>query len=176
VDSKSKQEMKNTPVKYSFIAGIGFAVMFGLVTAICSDLKHAILEGPLAGLLFTIGIYFFLRLQNRHVQSIGIDDNENDIIFSGGANHIKNGEAVGGRLFLLSKSLRFKSHNYNLQNHELDIEVFKITHITFFNMYLFIPNGLQIETKVGKVEKFIVENRIRWKEEIEKIKEKHETS
>ena len=43
------------------------------------------------------------------------------IIYSDGANHFVNKEAVGGKLYLLTDSVEFKSHNFNIQNHSQTI-------------------------------------------------------
>jgi hypothetical protein len=93
---------------------------------------------------------------------------EQTIIHSGKANHFKNIEAVGGNLYLFADKLRFKSHSINIQNHELIINLNQIKEVSFFNSLGLVPNGLAIKTIDGKTEKFVVNGRKVWKNEIDK--------
>lgn len=91
------------------------------------------------------------------------------IIHAGRANHFRNGEAVGGKLYLLTDKLHFKSHKFNFQNHEYVMKLREIKEVGYFNTLGIISNGLYITTN-EKTEKFIVENRQLWFEEIERVK------
>lgn len=156
--------------KNSILAGTLFGLIFGTFQAFSNGINYAIISGPISGLLFGIAIYLFVnsKIFKRQTQ-IETNDDEN-IIHSGGANHFINGEAVGGRLFLLTDKLKFKSHNFNLQNHEISIYIREILDITYYNTLGIIPNGIKILQKDGKHEKFVVSERRQWKSEIEKIK------
>lgn len=81
-----------------------------------------------------------------------------------------NGEAVGGKLYLMKDKLQFKSHGFNIQNHSQIITLEQIKEVVFFNTIGLIPNGLAIMTNEGKTEKFVVNSRRLWKKEIEKLK------
>ena len=94
---------------------------------------------------------------------------DESIIHSGEANHFKNSEGVGGKLYLLTDKLQFKSHSFNLQNHELTIQIDQIKEITYSNTLGIVPNGLAISLKDGRQEKFVVNGRQLWKTEIEKL-------
>ncbi|MBC6427133.1 MAG: hypothetical protein GDA51_11875 [Ekhidna sp.] len=72
------------------------------------------------------------------------------------ANHFKRWEGVGGKLFLTDRRLVFKSHKFNIQNHEQIFNLNKITKITASNR-----NRLSFEYE-GQIEKFIVSNPDKW--------------
>jgi hypothetical protein len=78
-------------------------------------------------------------------------------------------ETTGGKLYLFNDKLQFKSHKFNIQNNQLIINLFEIDKVGFFNIYGFVPTGLRITTKSGKIEKFVVSDRKKWKAEIEKL-------
>jgi phosphate/sulfate permease len=156
-----------TEIKKSILAGLGFGLLFGLFQAISYDINHALIVGPISGLFFGIAIYFFVtsKIVKRQTQIENSDDKP--IVRSDGANHFVRGEAVGGKLYLLTDKLQFQSHNLNVQNHKLTIDIARIKDVDFYNTLGLIPNGLTITTSDGKKERFVVDNRKLWKEEIE---------
>lgn len=158
--------MKN--IKNSIFAGLLFGLLFGLSQAISYDINRALIVGPISGLLFGIAIYSFVNSKTVKKQTEIGDVDDKLIIRSGGANHFINGEAVGGKLYLLSDKLQFQSHDFNLQNHGLIIDIGQIKEVSFCNTFGVVPNGLKITTLDGGKEKFVVDGRKRWKEEIEK--------
>lgn len=160
--------MKN--VRNSILSGLAFGLVLGLFFAFRYGIHYAIIAGTVSGLAFGIAIYFFVtsKIVKRQTQIQNVDKNE--ILLSCGANHFKNGEAVGGKLYLLTDKLQFKSHNFNIQNHGLEIPLGQISQTRFFNTLGLIPNGLEIDTNDGQIEKFVVSDRKKWREEIEKNK------
>jgi hypothetical protein len=159
-----------TKIKNSILAGIFFGVSFGTFQGFMHGINAAIISGPISGLLFGIFIHLFVNSKavKRQTQ-IETKDGES-IIHSGGANHFKNSEGVGGKLYLMNDKLQFKSHSFNLQNHELAIYIDQIKDITFYNNLGIVPNGLAISLKDGRQEKFVVSGRQLWKTEIEKLR------
>ena len=157
--------MKN--IRNSILSGLAFGLFLGLYFAFRYGIQYAMIAGPLSGLAFGIAIYFFVtsKIVKRQTQIENVDKKE--IIRSCGANHFKNGEAVGGKLYLLTDKLLFKSHNFNIQNHGLEIPLGQISQTRFFNTLGLIPNGLEIHTNDGSIEKFVVSDRKKWSEEIE---------
>jgi len=158
--------MKNS--RNSVLSGLAFGLSLGLYCAFRYGILYAIIAGPVSGLAFGIVFYFIVssKIVKRQTQIENVSNNE--IIRSSGANHFKNGEAVGGRLYLLIDKLQFKSHNFNIQNHGLEIPLGQISQTRFFNTLGLIPNGLEIRTIDGRIEKFVVSDRKKWSEEIEK--------
>jgi hypothetical protein len=159
-----------TQIKNSILSGFAFAFLFGLFLAFKFSIQYALIAGPISGLAFGTAIYFFITSKTVKQQTqIKTADGET-IIHSGGANHFINGEAVGGKLYLLSDKLQFQSHSFNIQNHNLITDLKEIKQVTFYNTLGLIPNGLAITTTAGQTEKFVVGNRTLWKTEIEKLK------
>jgi len=156
-------------IKNSMLAGLFFGLFFGTCQAFSHGINSAIISAPISGLLFGLYIHLFgnSKAVKRQTQ-IETKDGES-IIHSGGANHLKNREAVGGKLYLLTDKLQFKSHRLNLQNHEFTIHIDQIKEVTFYNNLGIIPNGLAISLEDGRQEKFVVSDRQLWKTEIEKL-------
>ncbi len=92
---------------------------------------------------------------------ISLEPGEN-FIFESSANHFKGLEAVGGKLFLTDKRLIFKSHNLNIQNHQLIIQLSDIASIGRFKPLGLTNNGLFIIDKNKETEKFVVEKLTEW--------------
>ncbi|MEO8150245.1 MAG: GRAM domain-containing protein [Bacteroidia bacterium] len=162
-----------TEIKNSILAGVVFGVLFGLFNSFLFGTHNILIIAPIAGVLFGAGIYFFLTSKTVKKQTqVQTAEGEN-IIHSGAANHFKNGEAVGGKLYLLPGKLQFQSHNFNVQNHGLIIDLQEIKGVTFYNTLGLIPNGLAIATTNGQTEKFVVTGRRLWKDEIENHKIAH---
>lgn len=159
-----------TEIRNSIFAGLAFGLLFGLFLAVLFDTSSAIIAGPISGLAFGIILYFFITSKTVKRQTQIENYNGKPVVHSGGANHFKNGEAVGGKLYLLPDKLQFQSHGFNIQNHGQVIDIEQISDVRFFNTLGLIPNGLSITTVSGQTEKFVVNNRRLWKEEIEKVK------
>jgi len=159
-----------TEKRNPIIAGITFGILFGIFLAVRFEIQYALIAGPISGLVFGLAIYFFVTSKTVKKQTQIEDIDGEPIIRSGGANHFKNVEAVGGKLYLFKDKLQFKSHNFNVQNHEQVIDLNQIKDVNFYNTLGIIPNGLAIKKKDGQIEKFVVSGRRIWKEEIEKLK------
>ena len=156
-----------TEIRNSILAGLAFGLLFVIFLAIPFGVTYALIAGPISGLAFGIIVYFFVTSRTVKKQTQIQTDCEK-IIHSGGANHFINGEAVGGKLYLLTDKLQFQSHNFNFQNHGQTIDLNQIKEISFYNTLRLIPNGLAITTLDGQTEKFVVNGRQLWKEKIEK--------
>jgi len=157
-----------TEIRNSVLAGLAFGILFGLFLAFLYDMKLVLITSLISGLAFGIIIYFFITSKTVKTQTqIGNTDG-NTVIHSGGANHFMKGEKVGGKLYLLADKLQFQSHGFNIQNHALVIELKEIKAVSFYNTLGLIPNGLAITKHDGQTEKFVVNGRRTWKDEIEK--------
>lgn len=158
-----------TEKRNSILAGLAFGILFGLFLAFRFEIKYALIAGPISGLVFGFAIYFFMTSKTVKKQTQLENMDGEPIIRLGGANHFKNVEAVGGKLYLFKDKLQFKSHNFNVQNHGEIIDLNKIQEVNFFNTLGIVPNGLAIKKNDGQTEKFVVNGRRIWKEEIEKL-------
>jgi hypothetical protein len=159
-----------TVIRNSILAGLAFGFLFGIFFAFRFSVEQAITAAPISGIAFGLAIYLFVtsKTVKRQTQIKNLEGKT--VIHSGGANHFLNGEAVGGKLYLLTDRLEFKSHNFNIQNHQFEIDLRQIKDIRFFNTLGLVPNGLEIHTIDGRIEKFVVGDRKLWKQEFEKIK------
>lgn len=72
---------------------------------------------------------------------------------------------------MLTDSVQFKSHNFNIQNHSQTILLKDIKEVGFCYTLGIVPNGLFITTNSG-IEKYVVNNRKIWKDKIE-IQKQH---
>lgn len=160
---------KKLLIRDAFYAGIIFAVIFGLVQSFMSTIQFAAITAPIGGIVFGIFTYFFVGAKTVNEQTKIATFEGEAIIYSGRANHFKGAEAVGGKLYLLKNRLEFKSHNFNIQNHQAAIEISNIVEVSFYNSLGIVPNGLKITTKQGQVEKFVVSGRKHWKQAIEQL-------
>ncbi|MDR1191760.1 MAG: hypothetical protein LBK60_08905 [Verrucomicrobiales bacterium] len=164
-------------IKKSILAGLVFGLLIAvwlmllqLTWAPTGLLTTGIIAGVGGGVLFGVGIYWFVTSKTVHQQTqIPLADGE-PVIHSGGANHFHNGEAVGGKLWLLTDRLQFRLHQFNLQNHELVIPLAQIKEVIFSNTLGVVPNGLLIVTTAGACERFVVSGRRWWKSRIEALR------
>lgn len=161
-------------IRNSILVGLVFGLLFGLFIALLFEYQYALIAGPASGMAFGLLIYLFATSKTVKEQTQIELAGEDTIIRSGGANHIKNAEGVGGKLYLLKDKLQFKSHGFNVQNHVESIALNQIKEVRFYNTLGLVPNGLLIETIDGRMEKFVVNGRRSWKEEIDKLKSDHQ--
>jgi hypothetical protein len=84
------------------------------------------------------------------------------ILFETGANHFKGIEAVGGKLYLTTKRLIFKSHRFNFQKHTLSINLDEIASVGRYKVWGISNNGLLVKRKSGLTEKFTVVQPEEW--------------
>lgn len=160
----TKAKLKNT-----VIAALFFAIIFGTIEAFIYGIAYAAVAAPIAGILFGLFMYLFVNSRKVKQQTALIEEDQDGVIYSGAANHFKNAEAVGGKLYLLTDRLEFKSHGFNIQNHAFNIYLTEIKELVFYKTLGMVPNGLQIVLYNGEMEKFVVNNREIWKAEIEKL-------
>ncbi|WP_443944093.1 hypothetical protein ACJVDH_14365 [Pedobacter sp. AW1-32] len=162
MNSETKTTLKNT-----LFSALVFSIIFGVYQAVKYDFAHAILLAPLAGFIFGLFIFVFLRWQLRTLakDATVIAQNEK-IIYAGLANRIKNFEAIGGKLLLLEDRLAFTAHKLNIQQESLIVHFSQIQSVEFYSTFKIIPNGLKLKFRDGYVEKFVLNNRKFWASEI----------
>jgi hypothetical protein len=154
------------------------AVAFGLPWAIFMIIYYSIINagltlstivstligGLVAGLLFAwIMQYAAKRLLKKIVIETASDEN---IIKEGGANHFKGKEGVGGKLVLTNKRLIFKSHKFNIQNHQDNFELTQVEKLQATKTLGFLENGLMLELTNNEQHKFIVDMPTDWIDKI----------
>ncbi|MGN6264716.1 MAG: GRAM domain-containing protein [Ginsengibacter sp.] len=123
----------------------------------------SLVGGALAGLLFgwLIGLFVNSKLWIQGTK-INIESDET-ILFETGANHLKGAEAVGGKLYLTTKRLTFKSHKLNIQKHELSINLSDIEKAERFKTLGIENNGLAVTISPNDtIERFVVQQPKEW--------------
>ena len=103
----------------------------------------------------------------RHVR-LELEAGES-LIKEGPANQVKGLEAVGGRLFLTTRRLAFRSHAFDMQVHEVSYPLAEIGAVEPPRTFGFIPNGLKVEVG-GTKHRFVVGNRAEWVRVIHKAR------
>jgi len=156
--------------KITFIATVVFALFTFLLLLLVIGVNEAFKISLLGSLIFGVIFYILVNSIALSQQSnFEIRPDDDPPLYTGGANHIYCGESVGGKLYLFPDKLTFKSHQFNIKNHELHIGLKQIEGIKPYNNIGIIPNGLLIITNDGKKEKFIVNGRKKWIQSILQI-------
>lgn len=148
------------------------AICFGIMTGIFLEYGFGNMYLSIAGGIITTIIlawffnWFFDR--NRLVQQAALTNlRGQDLLHEGAANHFRRYEAVGGKLYLLTNELVFKSHRFNIQNHTMIISLHQIKEVSLYSSSSIVDNGLAITTLNGKQDKYVVNDPYVWKEKIE---------
>jgi hypothetical protein len=90
---------------------------------ILTSIILGLFAGILSGLLFAWMIRLFMSSKFfAKATKIETEADEN-ILFETPANHFKGAEAVGGKLYLTNRRLVFKSHKFNIRNHQLVLNI-----------------------------------------------------
>ena len=156
--------------KTTILAGIPFGLAMGVFYVLRVGWSRGLLLASGSGLLFGIAMAAFSTYQRRRftVERPAFADER--VLHEGPANHFLNREGVGGWIYLTTRRLLFRSHAINFQPHELSIELSDISEAMPVLTAKFIPNGLRIVTHSGRDERFVVEERRRWCDEIKRAR------
>ena len=161
---------KRKSIESGVIFGIFMVIFYiaqNLLTAdhltqkeVLASIISGLIGGAIAGLLFgwTTGLIAKAMAKGIHL----VPDEDETILFETGANHFKGFEAVGGKLYLTTKRLVFKSHRLNFQKHTLSINTHEIAAVDRYKVWGISNNGLLVKTKNGLTEKFIVVQPEEW--------------
>lgn len=164
----------NVGLKSGLYFGIVMGLFFALSSGLTLSMSHGIngflfgitiglVGGLIAGVLFGFCMRIFVNMQTKKIEPLRRQIAEQHrIVFDGGANHFLNKEGVGGWLFLTPELLLFKSHNFNIQNHELSIPISIIKSAIPCKFFKFAKTGLKIEKTDGTLETFVVNNPNEW--------------
>ena len=163
---------KRNKVKSGLYFGIAMTIFFILQDLLTHDnlttkniiitIVSGLFGGALAGLLFgwLMGLFTNSKLL---IQGTQIDTDANEtIVFETRANHFKGAEGVGGKLSLTNKRLVFKSHKFNIQNHELSISLSDVDKVDRYRTLGIVNNGLSVTTTDNAIEKFAVQQPDEW--------------
>lgn len=161
-------------VPYGVTMSFFFLVYSGLCMTIFGlgyrFLAFGVAAGLISGILFGVLMAAVSYYQGRKLASENPCVPGEELFKHGMANHGRRGEGVGGYLYLTDRRLLFKSHRFNIQNHDLSIPLEDISSVRPSLTMGLIPNGLQIFV-VGRKEHFVVSQRHDWIEQIERVKQ-----
>ncbi len=129
-------------------------------------IAFGLVSGAIQGFLFgwLIGLFVNSKFVKQATQIT--TEADETVLFETGANHFKGAEAVGGKLYLTNKRLVFKSHNMNIQNHELSIPLTHIHKVDRYKTLGIVNNGLTV-TADDKIEKFVVQQPDKWFDQLQ---------
>lgn len=150
------------------VFGGAMGVLLGLQTGSAYYGFHG---GFLSGAAFAWILAKFLKVSvstNRlelDGRAAGFDAGE-VLLHHGPANHWKGAESVGGKLFLTSKRLRFRSHKLNVQSHDESYPVADIVDVEPVRTLGIVPNGVRVSLRDGRQERFVVMGRAAWLERL----------
>ncbi|WP_209332698.1 GRAM domain-containing protein [Lunatimonas salinarum] len=150
--------------------GLPWTIIMIVINLIIKDgpilgiVVSTLMGGIVAGLLFAWMMQYTAKRLFKRI-TIETADNE-EIIKEGGANHFKGKEGVGGKLLLTDKRLIFKSHKFNIQNHQDNFDLGQVEKLQVTKTCKFLENGLTLELKNGDRHKFIVDEPADWMEKI----------
>jgi hypothetical protein len=160
------------PVHYVILSGFAFGVVMGALVGVMSgSWYYGFHGGFLSGFAFGWGIkrFFGVATSTTHLEldrrDAGLEQGE-DLVHLGPANHLKGVESVGGKLFLTSRRLRFRSHKINIQTHDESYPLEDILSVEPARTLGILPNGFAVLLRDGRRERFVVFSRGRWIEAV----------
>ena len=163
---------KRSKIKAGLYFGIISAFSFLLQDLLTRDdlttkniiiiIVSSLIGGALGGLLFGWLTGLFLNSNFLKKGTSIVTDKNEKIVFETGANHFKGVEGVGGKLYLTNKRLIFKSHNFNIQKHELSISLSNVDKVRRYSTFGIVNNGLSVTTSDNVIEKFAVQEPEEW--------------
>jgi len=155
-------------ILYGTVMGLLIGVPAAIFAGIDTGLKGGIIFGTIMGMLFGLYACVFAEFQSRNFEKTTSQiTGGRNVLKKGPANHFMNGESVGGYLFLLDEIIIFKSHNVNINKHQIILPYKKIVDIKPSLTLGLVPNGMKITTSGGEVEQFVVNGRKDWVRKIE---------
>lgn len=146
--------------------GARFESVVGIVIGLVIGVFLAVLAGGLSGLIYGLMMYSFMEKKAKEFAPLRESlIAQRRLYYDDGANHFVGAEGVGGWLFLLNDSLYFKSHQQNIQVHELQIPLVNIRKVESCKK-LGMNTGLNVELVDGRVEKYTVNEPQVWAKKI----------
>lgn len=155
-------------IRYVLLGGLVFGAGMGAcIFWVTKSGYYGFHGGFLSGFLFAFAISRFLKVSmttprlELDGREAGFDADEK-VLRHGLANHYKGIEAVGGKLFLTNRRLRFRSHKINVQTHDESYPIDTIASVEPARSLGIVPNGLLVHLRDGRRERFVVSGRGDW--------------
>ncbi len=167
-DGCMSQQSEAVSLKPFVGVGIAFGVCIGAFVAFMKDsVSDGIEVGLMGGSMFGVAMHrFVMRLMTTTTlevdgQAAEFEPSE-ELLHVGPASHFKGVEVVGGKLFLTTHRLRFRSHKMNVQNHDSSYPLSSLRAVEPCRTFGIVPNGLLVHLRDGSAERFVVHGRARW--------------
>ncbi|MGZ5662843.1 MAG: hypothetical protein ACXWG6_15860 [Usitatibacter sp.] len=155
-------------VRQVILGGLVFGVAMGLFLGLqTGSLYYGFHGGFFCAVAFGFAIKRFLKVSMASPRlaldavAAGFSADET-VVHHGPANHFKGIEAVGGKLFLTNQRLVFRSHRFNVQAHEESYPLDEIVSTEPARTLGIVPNGLLLQMRDGRRERFVVGGRSEW--------------
>jgi len=157
--------MKKYFTKVNLLSFLFYFVFTGIAFSIMDNWRIGIIQAFFSSVIFILFMPLLQKINAKTATKLMLKmplEGEGNAILCGGANHFKNWEAVGGKMVLFHDLLVFKSHKFNIQNHQLHLPLNEISNIEPYAVWGLVPTGLKISLANGQTEKFVVGNRDEW--------------
>ena len=151
-------------MSFSLIASHLFQMDHRTTSEVIKGVISGLMGGLFGGLFFGWAMYKFTHSRRVEEQTHFDPEPGESICIESKANYWRVQEALGGKLYLTTRRLVFKSHAYNIQNASLSIDLADILNVESHKSLGFIPNGLTITLKDSQLFKFVVESPGKWLE------------
>ena len=174
-ESYTKKEFKyDLTWKQRIIQMVFTALFYGLVLYFIDktqNIKSIIFQAVFFGIFFNLLFPWLLnKMFGKRIDTIKPDllndETVEEEIF---ANLFRGLEAIGGKIFLTNQRLIFKSHSFNFQKGQTNINYIDIDSVGKRKSAKLIDNGIRIITKQGAKYDFVVNDR---NIELQKIQQK----
>jgi hypothetical protein len=156
------------PSPYPLLGGLAFGVCMGIFVGLYTGHgAYGFHAGFFSAFGFGLAIHYFTKtaesttLLEMDGRAAGFEADE-PLLHHGLANHYKGFEAVGGKLHLTRRRLRFRSHKLNVQTHDESYPLEAIARVEPARSIGIIPNAIVVHLHDGRRERFVVMGRARW--------------
>lgn len=151
-----------TFIRNAALGGLAFGIAFGVFIGFRSgNLTLGAVAGLAGGVLFGAVVGVFVQHQSAKFSAHDPTGPGEQLLKQGPANHFRRGESVGGFLYLTDSRLLFRSHRYNIQEHERSIPLPEVRDVQPCMTMIVVPNGICVVTEEGE-DRFVVEDRKSW--------------
>jgi hypothetical protein len=153
-------------MKRFLVSCLPFGLIVGSFFAITSDARSGAVVGALAGVIFGLLVAVFTGsrwLREATRPELGRTER---VLKDGPATRSRGLTGAGGWLFLTDDRLTFKPHALNVSSEELSIPLADIVEARPALTAGLVPNGLEVRVEGGRAERFAVEGRRAWSEQI----------
>lgn len=145
-------------------------ILFNIIGDDGQTTAGLIFQGVFFGLFMGFGMPLlmkkFPKTFTKSPKKVVPDLEESEVIeVQGPANLFRGIEGVGGVLFITNKKVLFKSHKFNIQTGQTDINFTEIEKIEKRKSGKIFNNGIRITTTTGKKYDLVVNQRHIWMEQ-----------